>query len=89
MSKIYQVVGLYDASCGEDSIMDASPIVKSFATREEADEACSVINDFYFERCKIHCAFEVREVDLDTLDTLDSLKADLNREYAEGWDPTC
>ena len=36
MSKIYQVVGLYDASCGEDSIMDASPIVKSFATKEEA-----------------------------------------------------
>lgn len=84
-NKIYMVCGLYDASCGSDSIMDASPWTAVFATKEEADKACEIANDFYFEKCHIDCAFEVREIDLDKLDTVESLKEDLDKEYKECW----
>lgn len=87
MSKLYQVVGLYDASNGADRILDAKPWVCTFATEAEANEACKIANDFYFEKCKIPCEFEVREIDTDNLYTLDSLKATLDDEYTECWDP--
>lgn len=89
MNKIYQVVGLYDASCGADSIVDASPWVETFKTKEEAEKACELVNDFYFEKVGIHCAFEVREIDLDHLDTVESLNNELIEEYNECWNPEC
>lgn len=86
-NKIYMVCGLYDASCGSDSIMDASPWTEYFATKEEAEQACEIVNDFYFERCKIPCQFGVREIDLNNLTTVESLKKELDKEYKECWSP--
>ena len=86
-NKIYMVCGLYDASCGDDRIMDASPWTAVFATKEEADKACDMVNDFYSEKCKIHCRFEVREIDLNNLCTIKVLKEDLDKEYKECWSP--
>lgn len=85
MSKIYMVCGLYDASCGNDSILDADPYIKCFATEQEANQACTIVNEFYWEKCKIHCAFEVREIDLDNLCTIKKLKKELDKEYNECW----
>ena len=86
-NKIYMVCGLYDASRGEDSVMDTSPWTEYFATKEEAEKACKIVNDFYFEKCKCYCEFEVREIDLNNLNTIKSLKEELDEEYDACWNP--
>jgi hypothetical protein len=85
-NKIYMVCGLFDASCGEDSIMDASPWTAVFATEKEANKACTMVNNFYYKKCHIYCEFEVREIDLDNLCTVESLKEELAKEYEECWE---
>ena len=82
-NKIYMVCGLYDPSRGDDSIMDASPWIACFKTREEAEEACETVNDFYFEKCHYDCDFEIREIDLDNLETLERLNQNLEQEYKD------
>ena len=86
-NKLYQVVGLYDASNGVDRIMDAAPWIATFKTKEEADKACQLANDFYSDKVKIDCFFEVREIDLDNLNTVEGLTNTLNEEYEECWKP--
>ena len=86
-NKVYMVCGLYDASCGSDSIMDTGPWTAVFATEEEAKRACKMVNDFYSDKCKINCKFDVREIDINNLCTVDILRNDLDTEYKECWSP--
>lgn len=85
MTTLFQVIGIYDAFDGQESVINIKPLVATFATEAEAKEACELVNQFYFEKCKMPCAFEVRKV---KLQTIESLKASLDKEYVECWAPT-
>lgn len=88
MDKIYQVRGIltteYDNDCKFD---DLSTVHAEFATQEEAEEFCKYITDFYFERCKVFCEFEIAEIDLTQLDTVDKLKQKFEHEYEICYNP--
>lgn len=74
----YMVVGVVDPSCGDDSAIEVSPWVATFSSKEDADKACEMVNDFYYNKCKIPCNFEVREI---TSISLEDLQNDLDAEY--------
>lgn len=76
---IYMVSGLVDFSNGEDSAMDLSPWAGFYKTRAEAEEAKVLVTEHYKDLNVSH-SMEVREVNLDELDTLDKLKAELKEE---------
>lgn len=78
MTKIYQVRGIIDPTCGEPRFDDISTVHAEFKTQDEADNFCDFINDFYSEKCNAWCEFEVVEIDTDNLDDVETLKADFN-----------
>ena len=85
-NKIYAVCGAFD-SAAAGALDDVSIWMMYFKTKEEAEEACKIVEDFYTNRCEVACTFEVREIDLDEFSTIESLKEDLEDEYDNCWNP--
>jgi len=78
LNKIYLVSGIYD--------LDGIHLwTEYFKTKEEADQVCEIVEDFYTNKCNIPCLFSVREIDMDNLYTIDQLKKNLEDEYNNCW----
>jgi predicted CopG family antitoxin len=86
MTKIYQVRGIIDPTCGEPNFDDIGTVHAEFKTKKEAESFCDFINEYYSQKCKIWCEFEIAEIDLDNLDNVETLKADFNARYKEEYE---
>lgn len=87
-NKIYEVCAIIDTA-ESYKLRDMSIWTDYYKTKEEAEEARQIAEDFYDNRAKVDCIFEVREIDLNHLSTIEKLKADLDEEYNECWNPEC
>lgn len=87
-NKIYIVCGMVDSD-GSGALDDTFLWLDYYKTKEEAEKAEQIAEDFYYNRAKVDCTFEVREIDLNKFSTIEKLKADLDEEYNECWSNEC